>query len=269
MSGVAGSIPTTSGLKEKEHQKNQDVAKILREDLNERYEERIGRRYAAYKAEQEKLQIEKQGLNTDLQGKINIPDKHRDASSPANSAESRDHSKGRRISKRPKNQGKSDVENTSVTNKSKDLQLEEKIKGYMVSDTHKEMDEKFKRDYIEICEDLNNKEKEQREQEMSSENKIENEEQARRLQQLKRDQELAEFEEKGGFARILNNLFNPSDESIELDSVYQLKQLWKSYYETKSKISKDLIETLDALLNERPHAISMKKKSFYNEEDGK
>ena len=60
---------------------------------------------------------------------------------------------------------------------------------------------------------------------MSSENKIENEEQARRLQQLKRDQELAEFEEKGGFARILNNLFNPSDESIELDSVYQLKQL--------------------------------------------
>ena len=177
MSGVAGSIPTTSGLKEKEHQKNQDVAKILREDLNERYEERIGRRYAAYKAEQEKLQIEKQGLNTDLQGKINIPDKHRDASSPANSAESRDHSKGRRISKRPKNQGKSDVENTSVTNKSKDLQLEEKIKGYMVSDTHKEMDEKFKRDYIEICEDLNNKEKEQREQEMSSENKIENEEQ--------------------------------------------------------------------------------------------
>lgn len=144
MSGVAGSIPTTSGLKEKEHQKNQDVAKILREDLNERYEERIGRRYAAYKAEQEKLLSEKLGLNADLQGKSNILDKRRDTSSPANSAESRDHSKGRRISKRPKIQGKSDIENTSVTNKSKDLQLEEKIKSYMVSDTHKEMDEKFK-----------------------------------------------------------------------------------------------------------------------------
>lgn len=55
--------------------------------------------------------------------------------------------------------------------------------------------------------------------------KIENEDQARRLAQLKREQELAEFKEKGGFGRILNNLFNPTDESIELDSVFQLKQL--------------------------------------------
>lgn len=107
----------------------------------------------------------------------------------------------------------------------KELSLDEKIKGYMQSDAHKEMDDTFKRNYIAICEDLNNKEKEIRDQEMTSENKIENEEQARRLQQLKRDQELAEFEEKGGFAKILNNLFNPTDESIELDSVYQLKQL--------------------------------------------
>lgn len=93
----------------------------------------------------------------------------------------------------------------------------------MASDAYKDMDATFKRMYIEICEDQNNKEKDQREQELSSENKIENEEQARRLQQLKRDQELAEFEEKGGFAEILNHMFNPTDESIELDSVYQLK----------------------------------------------
>jgi glucan-binding YG repeat protein len=114
---------------------------------------------------------------------------------------------------------------------------------------------------------FHHKQEEQQEQEHQSDNKIENEEQAKRIAQLRRDQELADFEEKGGLARILNNLFNPKDESIELDSVYQLKQLWKSYYETKSKISKDLIETLDALLNERPHAIKMKKQSFYVETD--
>lgn len=38
------------------------------------------------------------------------------------------------------------------------------------------------------------------------------------------DQELIEFEERGGFARVLRDIFNPTDQSsIELDSVYQLK----------------------------------------------
>jgi len=45
------------------------------------------------------------------------------------------------------------------------------------------------------------------------------------------DQELIEFEERGGFAQVLKEIFNPIDQSsMELDSVYQLKQLCKTYY---------------------------------------
>ena len=145
--------------------------------------------------------------------------------------------------------------------------INEKIKELINPDFAKMIDDNIKKDIVALWEFNQKQSKELNDQENSSDSKIENEEQARRLQQLKREQELAEFEEKGGFARILRNFFNPTDESIELDSVYQLKQLCKSYYETKSKISKDLIETLDALINERPHAITMKKKGFYNETD--
>jgi len=126
-------------------------------------------------------------------------------------------------------------------------------------DFAKIVEDSVKQQIIELYEFNINRNQEQQDQENGTDNKIESEEQAKRIAQLKRDQELADFEEKGGLSRILNDLFNPKDESIELDSVYQLKQLCKSYYETKNKISKDLIETLDALLNERPNSIAMKK----------
>jgi len=39
--------------------------------------------------------------------------------------------------------------------------------------------------------------------------------------QLKKDQDLIEFEERGGFTQVLRDIFNPSDTpSMELDSVY-------------------------------------------------
>lgn len=129
----------------------------------------------------------------------------------------------------------------------------------MNQDFAKIVEDSVKQQIIELYEFNINRNQEQQDQENGTDNKIESEEQAKRIAQLKRDQELADFEEKGGLSRILNDLFNPKDESIELDSVYQLKQLCKSYYETKNKISKDLIETLDALLNERPNSIAMKK----------
>ena len=129
----------------------------------------------------------------------------------------------------------------------------------MNQDFAKIVEDSVKQQIIELYEFNVNRNQEQQDQENGTDNKIESEEQSKRIAQLKRDQELADFEEKGGLSRILNDLFNPKDESIELDSVYQLKQLCKSYYETKNKISKDLIETLDALLNERPNSIAMKK----------
>ena len=42
----------------------------------------------------------------------------------------------------------------------------------------------------------------------------------KKKRQLRLDQELMEFEEKGGLSAVLHEIFNPTDESKELDSVY-------------------------------------------------
>lgn len=49
---------------------------------------------------------------------------------------------------------------------------------------------------------------------------------------------------------------------MELDSVFQLKTLCKTFYEKKEKLSNNLIQTLDALSNERPKTINMKKNNL-------
>jgi hypothetical protein len=54
--GLAGSMQTSAGMKEREHQKNRDVSKILSEDLTDQYYEKIGRRYEQMKAEKKLLQ---------------------------------------------------------------------------------------------------------------------------------------------------------------------------------------------------------------------
>lgn len=59
-------------------------------------------------------------------------------------------------------------------------------------------------------------------------------EEKKKRQQLRLDQELFEFEERGGFAQVLKDIFNPQDpSSMELDSVFQLKKLCKAFYEKK------------------------------------
>ena len=81
--------------------------------------------------------------------------------------------------------------------------------------------------------------------------------------QIRLDQELFEFEERGGFPQVLKDIFNPTDQSsMELDSVYQLKQLCKAFYEKKEGLSNNLVQCLDALANERPWTLKMKKKHF-------
>lgn len=47
---------------------------------------------------------------------------------------------------------------------------------------------------------------------------------------------------------------------MQLDSVYQLKALCKGFYEKKEKLSADLVQTLDALNNERPKVLGIKKR---------
>ena len=49
---------------------------------------------------------------------------------------------------------------------------------------------------------------------------------------------------------------------MELDSVYQLKQLCKTYYTKKETLSQALVQSLDALANERPWTLQSKKKHF-------
>lgn len=52
---------------------------------------------------------------------------------------------------------------------------------------------------------------------------------------------------------MLSQIFNPEDlSSLELDSVYQIKKYTKEFYERKTKMSNSLLETLDAMNNERP-----------------
>lgn len=59
---------------------------------------------------------------------------------------------------------------------------------------------------------------------------------------------------------MLRDIFNPSDPlSMELDSVFQLKMLCKAFYEKKEKLSSDLVQTLDAMSNERPKTMNLKK----------
>lgn len=204
MSGVAGSIQTTSGFK---GNKNQDVAKILREDLNEKYEEKIGR-----------LIEERRKAKYEFQFQEHYED---DLISLANTERSKEPTHIRKPSK--VNQEISDNNPNAMTELQKDIN--EKIKAFINPDFVKMLDDNLKRDIVNLL--YNKQENEAKDPENSTDNKpgVENEEQARRLQQLKREQELAEFEEKGGFARILRNFFNPTDESVELDSVYQLKQL--------------------------------------------
>lgn len=47
------------------------------------------------------------------------------------------------------------------------------------------------------------------------------EEERKKREEFERDQALIEFEERGGFAQVLKDIFNPSDmAAMELDSVY-------------------------------------------------
>ena len=50
--------------------------------------------------------------------------------------------------------------------------------------------------------------------------------------------------------------------SLELDSVYQIKKFCRDFYQRKSQMSKELLETLDALSNERPSVLKNKSKHF-------
>ena len=62
---------------------------------------------------------------------------------------------------------------------------------------------------------------------------------------------------------MLKDIFNPSDmAAMELDSVYQLKNICKDFYRKKQLMSSTLIETLDAISNERPAVLQMKRRHF-------
>ena len=75
----------------------------------------------------------------------------------------------------------------------------------------------------------------------------------RKREEFEREQDLLLFAERGGFSRVLKDIFNPSDmAAMELDSVYQLKNICKDFYRKKQLMSSALIDTLDALSNERP-----------------
>lgn len=171
-------------------------------------------------AEHKKFQTKKDSQKNNPNDPSDLQVVHDDDSSDAKSEKSQNPQNMRRVSKMP-----TEAEKAPESATVKEISINEKIKTLINPDFAKMIDDDIKMQIIELDQFDKRQKREHREQDISSDNKIENEEQAKRLQQLKREQELAEFEEKGGFGRILRNFFNPNDESIELDSVYQLKQL--------------------------------------------
>jgi len=64
--------------------------------------------------------------------------------------------------------------------------------------------------------------------------------------------------------RVLKDIFNPTDKAaMQLDPVFQLKNICKAFYERKNAVNEDLVQTLDALSNERPTSLQMKRRHFY------
>lgn len=60
---------------------------------------------------------------------------------------------------------------------------------------------------------------------------------------------------------MLKDIFNPVDHaSMQIDPVYQLKKLTKVFYERKLNLNEGLVQTLDALSNERPISLRMKRR---------
>lgn len=91
------------------------------------------------------------------------------------------------------------------------------------------------------------------------EHELEELEEIKKKEKMKLDQELIEFKKKGGFAKVLHDLFyNPDPNSLEFDSVYKLKQLCIQYYQKKGKLGKQLLETLDVLMSDRPFTMKSK-----------
>ncbi|CDW76898.1 UNKNOWN [Stylonychia lemnae] len=63
---------------------------------------------------------------------------------------------------------------------------------------------------------------------------------------------------------LLEEMLNPvQEEMVELDSVYQLKNLIKKFYVRKNEICDDFIDRLDAILIERPYFMQAKKEKFF------
>ena len=99
-------------------------------------------------------------------------------------------------------------------------------------------DEKWKGD---DSDDENQNEEEKTEEEIQKEKDKAAKDIADRLK-LKKDQEMIAFEERGGFSQVLKDIFNPSDlAAMELDSVFQLKNLCKDFYRKKQLLSGGLV----------------------------
>ena len=67
-------------------------------------------------------------------------------------------------------------------------------------------------------------------------------EEKQKREDFAKEQKLMEFEEQGGFSKVLKDIFNPADmAAMELDSVYQLKNICKDFYRKKQLMSSALI----------------------------
>ena len=82
----------------------------------------------------------------------------------------------------------------------------------------------------------------QMDEEKRAEEERKEKEKRRKREEFQKEQALHDFEERGGFSQVLKDIFNPSDmAAMELDSVFQLKNICKDFYRKKQLMSTALI----------------------------
>ena len=66
------------------------------------------------------------------------------------------------------------------------------------------------------------------------------------------------------FIKLLQEILNPTSEnSLKMDSVFQMRNLVRTYYEKKGHIQQHLADKLFVMLVERPQMMKFKKKHFF------
>lgn len=79
---------------------------------------------------------------------------------------------------------------------------------------------------------------------------------------FKQEKQIMDFEDYGGVQAVLDDLFKPTEDNFEEDSVYKLKNNCKDFYNKKDRMARKLVQTLDSMSQQRPRMMKLKSEKF-------